>query len=144
MSRCPDTSGRPARLPDRVAAVNSAPLRIRAPAGSMTTPASQGSDADALASLAAACCQDGPARPGAHAQPEPMRLGPAAIVRLEGALTHGVSRCGKSLVNAVTDFSSVLRPRRPGQKSQPGQLSASVTTNNSRHGTSSVERGSST
>jgi hypothetical protein len=30
-----------------------------------------------------------------------MRLGPAAVVRLEGALTHGVSRCGKSVVNAV-------------------------------------------
>src|SRR5215472_17104921 len=100
-SRWPVTSGRPARLPARVAAVKSTPRRIRAPAGSMTTPASRGSDANALAALPATCRQDGAARPSAHAQPEAMRLRPAAIVRLECALAHRVSRCVKSVVNAV-------------------------------------------
>src|SRR5215469_5464336 len=67
----------------------------------------QGSDADALAPLPAPRSQDGAARAGPHAQSEAMRLGPAAVVRLESTLTHGSSRCSTSVVNAVTIYGSL-------------------------------------
>jgi hypothetical protein len=87
ISRCPDTSGRPALLPSRIASAKSALRRILAVAGSMV-PARARSEADARAALAAPCGKDRPAGPGAHAQPESMRLGPAAVIRLKGTLTH--------------------------------------------------------
>jgi hypothetical protein len=50
------------------------------------------SGAELLAALAAARCQDRPARPGTHAQPEAMGLCPPAVVRLERTLAHWSSR----------------------------------------------------
>jgi hypothetical protein len=50
------------------------------------------SDADAGTALAPARRQHRPAGPGAHAQPEPVRLRATAIVRLKRALAHGNSR----------------------------------------------------
>ncbi len=88
-SRCPETSGRPARLlPARVAAAKSALRRILATAGSISTPAPIRSGAEARAPLAASSREDGTARPGAHAQAEAMSLGPAAVVRLKSTLAH--------------------------------------------------------
>jgi hypothetical protein len=46
------------------------------------------SDADAGTALAPACGEHRAAGPGAHAQPEPVRLRATAIVRLERALAH--------------------------------------------------------
>ena len=43
------------------------------------------------AALVAAGGQDRATRPGAHPQAEAVGLGPAAVVRLEGALAHEVS-----------------------------------------------------
>src|SRR5919107_3106211 len=75
--------GRPARLPDRTTAVNSGRRRRRACAGST-------SGGELLAALAAAAGEDRATGAGAHPQPEAVGLGPAAVVRLEGALAHGV------------------------------------------------------
>src|SRR4051794_34397407 len=75
--------GRPARLPDRTTAVNSGRRRRRACAGST-------SGGELLATLAPTAGKDRPARAGAHPQPEAVGLRPAAIVRLERALAHGV------------------------------------------------------
>jgi hypothetical protein len=90
ISRWPESRGFPARLPRLTASVNSAEWRIRAAAGSTGAhlPRRRASDADALAALPAPGGQDGPARPGAHAQPEAMRLGTATVVRLERTLAH--------------------------------------------------------
>ena len=46
------------------------------------------SGGELAATLAAAAGDDGPAGPSAHAQPEAVRLGAAAVVRLIGALAH--------------------------------------------------------
>jgi hypothetical protein len=46
------------------------------------------SDTDPRAALTAPSGEDGAPGPGAHAQPEPMRLGTAAVVRLERTLAH--------------------------------------------------------
>ena len=43
---------------------------------------------EALAALAAAICQDGATRTGAHPQAEAVGLVPAPVVRLEGSLAH--------------------------------------------------------
>jgi hypothetical protein len=43
------------------------------------------------AALPATGLQDGATRPGTHAQPETVGLGPAAVVRLEGPLAHGLA-----------------------------------------------------
>src|SRR6185437_492747 len=75
--------GRPARRPDRTTVVNSGRRRRRACAGNT-------SGGELLATLAAAAGDDGPARAGAHPQPEAVGLGPAAVVRLERALAHEV------------------------------------------------------
>src|SRR5919107_4041501 len=75
--------GRAARLPDRTTAVNSGRRRRRACAGNT-------SGGELLATLAPTAGDDRPARAGAHAQPEAVGLGPAAVVRLEGALAHEV------------------------------------------------------
>ena len=87
-SRCPDTSGRPALLPPRVASANSALRRILAAAGSMIRSRPATSDADARATLPAPGREDRAASPGAHAQAEAMSLRPAAVVRLKSTLTH--------------------------------------------------------
>jgi hypothetical protein len=47
-----------------------------------------GSNADPGPALPAPGGEDRAARPGAHPQPEPMRLGAASVVRLERALAH--------------------------------------------------------
>src|SRR4028119_1614995 len=75
--------GRPARRPDRTTAVNSGRRRRRACAGST-------SGGELLTTLAPAAGEDRAARAGAHPQPEAVGLRPAAVVRLEGALAHGV------------------------------------------------------
>jgi len=75
--------GRPTRRPDRTTAVNSGRRRRRACAGNT-------SGGELLATLAPTAGDDGPARAGAHTQPEAVGLGPAAVVRLERALAHEV------------------------------------------------------
>ena len=49
---------------------------------------SRRSDTDPRAALTAPRGEDCAPRPGAHAQPEPVRLGTAAVVRLERTLAH--------------------------------------------------------
>src|SRR3954447_3424803 len=75
--------GRPARRPDRTTAENSGRRRRRACAGNT-------SGGELLATLAPTAGQDRAAGAGAHPQPEAVGLGPAAVVRLERALAHGV------------------------------------------------------
>src|SRR4051812_15349159 len=75
--------GRPRRCPDRTTAVNSGRRRRRACAGNT-------SGGELLATLAPTAGDDRPAGAGAHPQPEAVRLGPTAVVRLEGALAHEV------------------------------------------------------
>src|SRR4051812_11384088 len=75
--------GRPRRRPDRTTAVNSGRRRRRACAGNT-------SGGELLATLAPTAGDDRPAGAGAHPQPEAVRLGPTAVVRLEGALAHEV------------------------------------------------------
>src|SRR4051794_41459561 len=75
--------GRPARRPDRTTAVNSGRRRRRACAGNT-------SGGELLATLAPTAGEDRAAGAGAHPQPEAVGLGPAAVVRLERALAHGV------------------------------------------------------
>jgi len=87
-SKRPDTSGRPALLPPRVASAKSVLRRILAAAGSIVTSRPTTSDADARATLPAPGREDCAAGPGAHAQPEAMGLSPAAVVRLKSTLTH--------------------------------------------------------
>jgi hypothetical protein len=55
-------------------------------------PGRAGSDAEPLAALPAPRGQHRAAGPGAHAQPESVRLRAAAIIRLERTLAHGISR----------------------------------------------------
>src|SRR5215203_1941443 len=73
--------GRPAREPDRTTAVNSGRRRRRACAGNT-------SGGELLAALAPTGGDDGPSGARAHTQPEAVRLGPTAVVRLERALAH--------------------------------------------------------
>jgi hypothetical protein len=68
---------------------------------------SRGSDREALAALAATRGQDRPARAGAHAQPEPVRLVTAAVVRLVRTLAHDFSPIGQGRITPA------LRPDRP-------------------------------
>src|SRR4051794_41686688 len=75
--------GRPARRPDRTTAENSGRRRRRACAGNT-------SGGELLATLAPTAGEDRAAGAGAHPQPEAVGLGPAAVVRLERALAHGV------------------------------------------------------
>src|SRR3954447_5303995 len=75
--------GRPRRCPDRTTAVNSGRRRRRACAGNT-------SGGELLATLAPTAGDDRPPGASAHPQPEAVRLGPTAVVRLEGALAHEV------------------------------------------------------
>src|SRR5258708_4542762 len=52
--------------------------------------------------LGAARGEDGPAGPGAHAQPEAVGLGAAPVVRLEGALAHWRLQTGTGLGTRTT------------------------------------------
>jgi hypothetical protein len=102
MSRWPDTSAFPARLPSRTACENSDFRRIREAAGSTASHrravAPQGhlagragrrqSGTDPGAPLATPGGEDRPPGSGPHAQPEAVRLRPAAVVRLERTLAH--------------------------------------------------------
>ena len=65
------------------------PVRRRAARRGRAGRAGRRSGRQLAAALAAAGGDDGAAGAGAHAQPEAVRLGPAAVVRLEGALAHG-------------------------------------------------------
>ena len=88
-SRWTTTAGAPARAPRRTARPKSrlgATARVLGEHGA----ARVGRQADELgAALAATGREDRAAGAGAHAQPEAVRLGPTAVVRLEGALAHG-------------------------------------------------------
>src|ERR1700710_2791115 len=86
--------GRPTRRPDRTTAVNSGRRRRRACAGNT-------SGGELLATLAPTGRDDRPAGAGTHAQPEAVRLGPTAVVRLERALAHEeLLRQGRAAVPA--------------------------------------------
>src|SRR4051794_41887286 len=91
--------GRPRRCPDRTTAVNSGRRRRRACAGNT-------SGGELLATLAPTAGDDRPPGAGAHPQPEAVRLGPTAVVRLEGALAHEVL--------LLHDIGGPRPPRRPG------------------------------
>jgi hypothetical protein len=67
-------------------------------------------DTDPRASLMAPCGKDGATRPGAHAQPEPVRLGTAAVVRLERTLAHW----GLQVRVQVSGRHARLAPRETG------------------------------
>src|SRR3954447_23804525 len=92
--------GRPRRCPDRTTAVNSGRRRRRACAGNT-------SGGELLATLAPTAGDDRPAGAGAHPQPEAVRLGPTAVVRLEGALAHEVL--------LLHDIGGRVPARRPGR-----------------------------
>src|SRR5215210_4485909 len=105
--------GRPARRPDRTTAVNSGRRRRRACAGST-------SGGELVATLAPAAGEDRATGAGAHPQPEAVRLGPTAVVRLERALAHeGLPllttsmRCGPGGHRTRGD-GQVVGPGRPG------------------------------
>jgi hypothetical protein len=97
-SRWPDSSGLPARLPLSTAAENSAWRRIRAAAGSTghhrRAARPRRSDTDPRAPLPATGGKNRTPGPGAHPQPEPVHLGPTAVVRLERTLTHWFLQVG--------------------------------------------------
>jgi hypothetical protein len=114
-SKRPEIKGLPARLPRSRAALNSAVRRSRAAAGSIGShhPRRQRSDADAGAALAPPRSQHCPACPGAHAEPEAMRLGTTPIVRLKRTLTHHDSRCCGYLGGISPGrHEAMLHPRR--------------------------------
>ena len=68
------------------------------------------SDTDPGAALAAPRGENGAASPGAHAQPEPVRLRAAAVVRLERTLAHWGSRYGGRIVRSDTRASRAPEP----------------------------------
>ena len=78
--------GRPALRPRRTAIAKSSRRLSRLSAGS--TERSANSGGQLRATLAATGSKDGATGTGAHAQPEPVGLRPATVVRLEGALAH--------------------------------------------------------
>src|SRR3954464_7378303 len=87
-------SGPPrARAPSRTTDAKSLERRIRFTAGSTTEegrPDKPGASGGELApALAAPRRDDRAPGTGTHPQPEAVRLGAAAVVRLEGALAHG-------------------------------------------------------
>jgi hypothetical protein len=66
------------------------------------------SDGQLGAALAAAPGQDRPARAGPHAQPEAVRLGAAAVVRLEGTLAHfGLQCCGRDADRSTDQYRGI-------------------------------------
>ena len=85
-SRCTTSAPRRLRRPARIAAVNSSRRRRRRSAPS--TAARQAERR--YAPLGAARGEDRATGPGPHAQPEAMGLRATAVVRLIGALAHGI------------------------------------------------------
>jgi hypothetical protein len=120
-NRWPETRRLPARLPHRVADAKSARRRIRAAAGSMGIHHRPASDADARAPLPAPGREDRAARPGAHAQPETMRLRPAAVVRLKCTLAHWNSRCAGSIVSGSVVTKVTRSTQMKSRSLEPGQ-----------------------
>jgi hypothetical protein len=87
--RCTTRHPRRAREPERTTALKSDERRIRL-AGDSTQIADECRlGRQFAATLAAASGDDGAAGTRTHAQPEAVRLSPAAVVRLKGALAHG-------------------------------------------------------
>src|SRR6476619_1738037 len=85
---------RRARRPPLITAATSLERRLRLVAGRPTLGDRGGEGAPAsgrqlAAALAATGGDDGATGAGTHPQPEAVRLRAAAVVRLEGALTHG-------------------------------------------------------
>src|SRR5262249_7629601 len=107
------------------ASSNSSPWRIRDSAGS--TPdlrrhcGGPGSDTDPGPALPPPGGQDRAACPGPHAQPETMRLGAVAVVRLERALTH--RRLHLRFITGLTvHHRRAVREARPPEARRPGKL----------------------
>jgi hypothetical protein len=108
---CTTSAPRRVRRPRRTVMEKSDERRIRHAEGSTSgarvsrVPGSRRSGRQLATALAAASGDDGTSGTSAHAQPEAVRLGTAAIVRLEGALAHGTrskeivvladARCGR-------------------------------------------------
>ena len=124
-SRRPLSSRRPAVRPCCLTSSKSARLphprgrgkHRRSPPGANRPKAGQArwSDADPLAPLAAPGGEHRAAGPGAHAQPEAMRLRTAAVVRLKRTLAHWGSRsAGAGCCQAHTS--------RPGGSFEPRGL----------------------
>jgi hypothetical protein len=78
--------GCPPGPPGRTPTADASGRRQAAPG--LTARRRRWSDTDPRASLTAPRGEDCATRPGAHAQPEPVRLGTAAVVRLERTLAH--------------------------------------------------------
>jgi hypothetical protein len=134
ISRCTTSSGPPPRWPRRTVRVKSARRVSRAAAGNTAPPqpgdrgrtrwpAAMGqpsqhaaiggpaaSGAEAGTALAPARRENRTSGPGAHAQPEPVCLRPAAVVRLKSTLAHCGSRCGAA--GLVTASRRSGAPRR--------------------------------
>jgi hypothetical protein len=76
------------------------------------------SDADPCPALAPPRRQHRPARPGPHAQPEPVRLGAPAVIRLERSLAHR---------NSSSALLGLSRSHRPGAGTrEQGQVAGCV------------------
>src|SRR5688572_7284461 len=87
------------------------------------------SGGEARAALGPTTVEDRAARPGAHTQPEAVRLGPATVVGLEGALAH-VRLRWRSVVRAGLAGTKSRRadPAQPFQGTHPtGEGSKRVT-----------------
>src|SRR3954453_11245302 len=120
--------GRPTRRPDRTTAVNSGRRRRRACAGNT-------SGGELLATLAPATGDDRATGAGAHPQPEAVGLGPAAVVRLEGALAHevlllhgigGRVLAGRRARSGVGPRKLVSPRRRPMGRADPAPDSGAI------------------
>jgi hypothetical protein len=95
------TLPRRARPPVRSTAANSPGRRMRNAGGS--TRYAETSGGQFAATLTSPCGDDRPSGTGAHAQPEAVRFGTPAVVRLEGALAHGQTpSLGRSVPAART------------------------------------------
>src|SRR3954453_18567434 len=105
--------GRPRRCPDRTTAVNSGRRRRRACAGNT-------SGGELLATLAPTAGDDRPPGASAHPQPEAVRLGPTAVVRLEGALAHEVLLLHDIGGGGAASGGRVLAGRRARSGQTPG------------------------
>jgi hypothetical protein len=84
---CTTRAPRRVRAPDRTTDAKSLERRIRFTDGSTAQDGASGGKL--AAALTTTGRDDRAAGPSAHAQPESVRLCPAAVVRLKGALAHG-------------------------------------------------------
>ncbi len=76
------------------------------------------SGGELVAALAAAGSEDGATRAGTHPQPETVRTGTTAVVRLEGALTHGR---GSIAIPVATRHADAAETWHTDRKSGPGE-----------------------